>query len=131
MNRLACMFVLAACGGGSKQAPPPAEPVAQGSAVQATPATARKEPQTSVARAMAKMHEFADAMCACHDTPCAQQVADAITQWSTEEAKREDMNYKLTEAEEKEATALGTRMGECMQTAIKAGSGAAGGGATP
>jgi len=78
---------------------------------------------------MAAMTHFADEMCACHDTSCAQRVADEMTKWSQEMAKDQSKPPKMTDDDVKRATALGERMGKCMQEAM--GGGQMGSAATP
>jgi hypothetical protein len=72
------------------------------------------------AEAMAKMREFGDKMCQCKDSACAQGVSDEMTKWSMEMAKTDDDPPKMSEEEIKEATEIGTRMGECMVKAMSA-----------
>lgn len=81
------------------------------------------EPLSSMSssEAMRKMHEFADKMCACKDAKCAQVVSDEMTKWSQEMAQQMKEPPKMSEAEVKEATELGERMGKCMQQAMGAG----------
>jgi hypothetical protein len=69
--------------------------------------------------AMAKMREFTDKMCQCTDAECAKKVSDDMVTWSQEMAKEEEPP-KMTEDEIKEATEIGTRMGECMTKAMTA-----------
>jgi hypothetical protein len=71
-----------------------------------------------------KMSKFADDMCACKDSPCAQGVADAMTKWGQDMTKNAHQPPKMTEQETKDFTQLGERMGKCMQAAM-------GGGSTP
>jgi hypothetical protein len=109
--------VVAACGGGgSKPAESPREPAAV-SNTEPTPAPA---PQTPIQEAMAKMREFSDKMCACKDSPCAQAVSDEMTKWAQEMANQTEP-VKMTEEDQKAATEIGARMGECMQKAMSAG----------
>jgi len=70
--------------------------------------------------ALAKMREFTESMCQCKDSACAQKVSDDMTKWSQEMMKEEEEPPKMTEQEIKEATEIGTRMGECMQKAMMA-----------
>jgi hypothetical protein len=77
----------------------------------------------SFAKAMAKMAEFRDQMCACKDMACAQKVSDGMTTWAQEEAKESTEPPKMSEAEIKQATAIGEQMGRCMQKAMGAGLG--------
>jgi hypothetical protein len=73
---------------------------------------------TSASAAMAKMGEFKDQMCACKDSDCAKRVSDDMTVWSQKMAAEQKNPPKMTEADMKRATELGTRMGECMQAAM-------------
>src|SRR5262249_20716450 len=41
-----------------------------------------------MAKALAKMTEFRDQMCACKDTACAQHVQDDMSKWSADMAKQ-------------------------------------------
>jgi hypothetical protein len=75
-------------------------------------------PLRSSRAAMKKFHEFADKMCACKDMTCAQDVSDEMTKWGQEMAKTDPEPPVMTEEDTKEATALGQRMGECMQKAM-------------
>ncbi len=67
--------------------------------------------------AMMKMREFAADMCKCTDNACAKRVADEMTEWSKTMTKPAT---KLSESEQKEATALGTQLSECMTRALAA-----------
>ena len=69
--------------------------------------------------AMSMMHAFKDEMCACTDTRCAQRVSDDMTKWGQEQANNKWDPPKMTEADTKEATEIGTEMGECMQRAMR------------
>jgi hypothetical protein len=70
--------------------------------------------------AMAKMNEFADKMCACKDTHCAQGVSDEMTKWAQDMAKNEQEPPKMSDEDQKKAVEIGTRMGDCMQNAMSA-----------
>jgi hypothetical protein len=67
--------------------------------------------------AMAKMTEFKDKMCACKDAACAKSVSDEMTKWSQDQAGKTKEPVKMSEADQKKATEIGTAMGECMQKA--------------
>ena len=69
------LAVLAACGGGQKQAEPasPQAPIAN--TAPAEPAPAKTETEV----AMDAMRSFRDQLCACNDSPCVQKVADEMT----------------------------------------------------
>lgn len=75
--------------------------------------------------ATAKMTELKDKMCACKDADCARKVSDEMTAWSQQHAKNQK-DQKMSEADQKRASELGTQMGECMQKAMTAGSAADG-----
>ena len=70
--------------------------------------------------AMAKMTEFKDKMCACKDADCAKKVNDEMNTWSQEQAKNQKEPVKLSDADQKKATEIGTQMAECMQKATAA-----------
>ncbi|HEY5923749.1 MAG TPA: hypothetical protein VIV11_18835 [Kofleriaceae bacterium] len=70
-------------------------------------------------RAMAKMTEFKDQMCACKDSKCAIRVSDDMTRWSQNEAKNSKTPARMTEGDTKKAAAIGEAMGKCMQTAMQ------------
>jgi hypothetical protein len=72
--------------------------------------------------AMDKMAEFKDKMCACHDSACAERVADEMTKWSQEMSKEWRNPPKMTDADTQRAQAIGEEMGKCMQTAMTASS---------
>ena len=121
---LVLAVVVAAACGGKQSSPPATAPI--DNAQPAPPADAA--PLSFNEQAMASMRQFADDMCKCTESACVQQVADRMTQWSQKMANDpQAAQMKMSEAEEKEATEIGTRMGECMQKAMSA----SGSGATP
>jgi hypothetical protein len=71
-------------------------------------------------RAMKAMTEFKDQLCACKDSACVEKVSDAMTKWSMEMSKKHEDPPKMTEAETKQASAIGEEMGKCMQAAMGA-----------
>lgn len=73
------------------------------------------------ADAMAKMSELKDKMCACKDPECAKKVSDEMTAWSQKQAQTQKEPAKMSEADQKKATEIGTQLGECMQKAMAAG----------
>lgn len=73
----------------------------------------------SAADALGKMRELKDAMCKCKDAQCAQDVSAKMTAWTQEQAKA-GKAPKMTEADQKQAAALGEEMGRCMQEAMAA-----------
>jgi hypothetical protein len=78
--------------------------------------------------AIAKMTDFKERMCACKDAACAKAVNEEMTKWAQDEAKKTNGPVKLSEADQKKSTDLGTQLGECLQKAGGGpGSGAAAG----
>jgi hypothetical protein len=112
--------MLFACGG---SAPPPAAPVANTAPPPLATPAAEPDP-SSFAGIRAKMAKFADDICACKDSACAQTVTDAMTKWGQDMTKSMKETPKLSEQETKDVTEIAERMGKCMQTAMS-------GGATP
>ncbi|HEY5920050.1 MAG TPA: hypothetical protein VIV11_00205 [Kofleriaceae bacterium] len=78
------------------------------------------------AEALAKMSEFKTEMCSCKDAKCAQDVSDKMTKWSQEQSAKQKDPPKLSDADQKKATAIGEEMGKCMQTAMAPAAPAAG-----
>jgi len=110
---------LAGCGG--KAAPPPAPP-ANTTPAAAPPAPAPVEPDVAT-KALAQLGAFADQMCACHDTTCADRVQNRMNAWATamaEKADPKERNRRASEADMKQMNELGTRYGECMAKAMQA-----------
>lgn len=70
------------------------------------------------AEAMAKMSEFKDQMCTCLNAECAKKVSDEMMKWSQAMAGRATRPPRMSEADQKKATEIGTAMGECMQKAM-------------
>lgn len=73
--------------------------------------------QANVDRAMTKMADFKDRMCACKDVACATKVSDDMTAWAQDESKRSNPP-RMSEADTKRAAVIGEQMGRCMQTAM-------------
>ena len=70
-----------------------------------------------VAEVMAKMTAFKDQMCACTDPACAAKISEAMTTWNLEIGK--DMaSMKMSEEDNKKATEIAAKMGECAQKAM-------------
>ena len=68
-------------------------------------------------RVLLQFEDFADDMCRCTESTCAQSVNDRMTKWATEMAK----DYRDEKPDEeliKRATAIAERMGTCMQKAM-------------
>jgi hypothetical protein len=80
----------------------------------------KKKDGNDAAAAMAKMAEFKDAMCKCKDAKCAQDVSDQMSRWTQEQTKGGKPGPKLSDADQKQAAALGEELGKCMQTAMAA-----------
>lgn len=80
---------------------------------------------SSDAETIAKLTELADAMCACQDAACAKRVSEQMTAWSQQQTADQHGLPQMTEADQKRAMELGTKLGGCMQKAMAAGGGAA------
>lgn len=74
-------------------------------------------------RALAKLTEFKDSMCACKDAACPQRVTDEMTKWSQEAAESREEPPRLTQEQTSQAAAIGEEMGKCMQVAMGASTG--------
>ena len=128
MLRAACLgvgvvAVVMACGG--SKSPPPEQPTVVSNTAPEPPPPPPPDAAsaTSTERAMALMREFMEAMCACSDSACAKSVSDRMVEWAQQEAAANHEPVTLTDAEQQEATELGTRMSECMQRAMGASGG--------
>lgn len=120
---IASGLLVGGCGGGNK--PPAQEPGGATATADQVPSNTQPEaaPAPSPTSPMiAKMREFADAVCACKDAACVQGVSDDMTKWSQEAAKSNTEPKIMTEDDKKQAVEIGTRMTECMRTAMEAGS---------
>ena len=69
---------------------------------------------------MAQFTVYSDHMCACRDKACVDKVTDEMTRWSQEMAKEDPKPPHMSEDQIKAATAIGERMGTCMQSAMAA-----------
>lgn len=70
------------------------------------------------AAAIAKMSELRDEACKCKDAPCAKGVSDKMMKWTQEQVTGGKAPPKMSEAEAKQATAIGDEMGTCIQSAM-------------
>lgn len=79
----------------------------------------KKKPRgTTIEQTMAKMDEFATAMCKCTNKPCSDVVQEAMTRWSVDEAaKAQDRETPSPEAMKK-MTEIGQKYAECMTKAM-------------
>jgi hypothetical protein len=63
-------------------------------------------------------------MCACRDKACSDKVTEEMTKWGQEQAKDQAKDQqepvRLSEAETREAAAMGEQMGKCMMRAMGA-----------
>lgn len=113
------LAALAACGGGQKQAEPatPQAPIENKAPAEPAP------PKTDTEIAMDAMRQFRDQFCACADAACAQRVADDMTKWGQEMAKKynDASAPKMTEDQTKQMQQIGMEMGNCMTKAMGAG----------
>jgi len=67
--------------------------------------------------AMAQMEKFSDAMCACKDAACAKKVSGDMAEWGKNQSS--DKPGAMSAAEQKRATEVGTRLGECLANATR------------
>lgn len=117
------VLVGAACGGGSRHAAPPPEPIAN-----RQPAPEKHSDSDGRAassdQALAMLNAFTEQMCGCTDLQCARTVADRLTAWTQDQATRLKEPVEMTEGEQKVYQQLGMRMGDCMQRAMANGASA-------
>lgn len=120
MRAVLFVILVAACGGGQQGAPPPAvSNVARPAPVDA----AVDAPTTGMAAVLARLDQFAEAMCRCPDKACAERQAEELTKWGTEMSKVDHASEKMTEADTKHAEATTRRMTDCMAKALAPASG--------
>lgn len=72
-------------------------------------------------RALEAMERFRDQLCACKDPACVQRVSDEMTRWSQEMSRTQRNPPKMSDQDVERATAIGEKMGQCMQAAMGAG----------
>src|SRR5688500_10580324 len=84
--------------------------------------TCRGDRPDYIAEATAKLQEFTNQMCQCHDATCAQKVSDELTKWAQDMAKRHPSPPPgtPTEQQQKDITAIAEKLGNCMQKAMTA-----------
>ena len=75
---------------------------------------------------MERFERFADDMCNCHDTACAQSVADDMTRWSQEQASQDKESFELSADEKQRMGDIGMRLSRCMQQAMTPPAGGSG-----
>src|SRR5215212_8622079 len=80
----------------------------------------KKAGDSGAGAALAKMTELKDEMCKCKDAKCAQDVSDKMAKWGQEQSKNQTQPPKMSDADQKKATAIGEELGKCMQTAMAA-----------
>ena len=119
------LVLVAACWRSSP--PPPVEPPTVAQAPQFHP---RRAPPARELSVLDRFDQFADDMCRCKDWNCAQQVAEDMTLWSQETAK-EQADPGPSPDDKQRAAEIGTRIGECMKSAMTAGTAAGSAGPTP
>lgn len=74
--------------------------------------------QSVVDDAMATMTRFKDKLCKCTDAACATAVSDEMTKWSQDQSRNMREPPRMTEAQTKQAAAIGEEMGRCMRRAM-------------
>lgn len=99
-------------GAGSAESPPDAGP---GAGLDAG----------SAADTVARLEQFADAMCQCADRDCAERVVDDMSRWAQDLAASGQAMPKVTGAEDARARAATQRMTQCMTTVYKRRAGSA------
>jgi len=118
MLRVASLLVVAACwsGGGATK---PAEPAPIANKQPESPPPLREQEETP----MLALERFTNEMCLCTTSECATQVSNDLTTWAQAFTRdNPDSSKALSEADQKRATELATRMGECMMKAMTSSS---------
>lgn len=68
---------------------------------------------------MMALERFTNEMCQCTTSECATQVSTDLTTWAQQFTRdHPDLAHELDEADQRRATELATRMGECMMQAM-------------
>lgn len=123
MKTVLFAIAVAACGGQPPPSPTPATRAAappRDAAVDASP--------TDTAVALARMNQFADAMCKCVDQGCTEQVTADMTRWAqdTLAATAGSPEVAMTDAETRRMAQITERLASCATTAAmkSTGSGA-------
>jgi len=127
------LLMTALIGACARSSPEPAAPhaaAAEPSRAEPTPVASTRPAETAPASApsasqavLEEMQDLADRMCDCHDSQCAQKVADELQRWSEAASKRSDPP-PMREEDVQRAGAIGERMGRCMQQVMQNGSAA-------
>lgn len=118
MVRVASLLLLAACWRGSGA--PSEEPAPIANKQPESPPPLREQAETP----MGALERFTNEMCQCTTSECATQVSNDLTTWAQAFARdNPDSSKDLDEAEQKRATELATRMGECMVKAMSSSMG--------
>lgn len=73
----------------------------------------------SMGQVMATLEGFAEDMCACRDSACAQRISEKMTAWAEEMSRRAAPPPRLDMDMQKRLTDIGTRMAECMSKAMQ------------
>lgn len=81
----------------------------------------KKETSASnMSEPLAKMSQFANAMCHCKDKACADAIQEQMTKWATDAAENESWTkQKPDEATVKKMTYLGQRYATCLRVAMR------------
>lgn len=127
MARLAALLALTACWS-SRSAPPPAEPAPIANTQSDAPPPLREQDETAIGA----LERFTNEMCQCSTSECATQVSTDLTTWAQAFSRdNPDGTRELGEEEQKRATELATRMGECMMKAMTSSSSSSPTGSAP
>jgi len=115
--------MLVACGGGQQAASP--TPVANTAPTPApVPEAKVAAAPTGMAGVLAKLDQFADAICKCTDKACIDQQTQELTKWGQEISKEDHSADKPTDQEAARAAATSQRMSDCMVKVLTPASGA-------
>ncbi len=121
MLRVAVLLLVAACWSGAST-PPPVEPAPVANTQTDAPPLREQEETPMMA-----LERFTNEMCLCATPECATQVSNDLTTWAQGFTRdNPDSSKELSDADQKRAAELATRMGECMMQAMTSTPSAAG-----
>lgn len=126
------VITMAACGSdpapartmpATNTAVPAAPPVAAPAVPRAAP-LALDEPTHTAAEAIARLGQFRETMCACHDRPCVDELSGKLTHWGLA-LSRDDQQEQPSDAQKQEMSNIVDAMSKCVAVVMKADTGAA------
>lgn len=126
MKAAVLSIAMAACRA-SQPAPPPVThrvPVTHHAPAPPVDAAVDAAPMGGAA-VIAKLEQFADAMCGCPDRDCADHVVEDMTEWAQDLAQAGEASPRVNSAEDGQARAAADRVSRCMSEVYRkrAGSG--------